>query len=379
MTSSLRAGLRTLLLVSLMGSGCEDDRDADGWADTGDNCPDAANANQVDRDGDGLGDACDEDAILRLLLVKVQTPDGLVSQSDAEIVAIAADVDAYYREVSYGNLRLAGVERPNEPLDVVGPVSVPLAYDGFNEFSMLSLADQALLGAGVDRAVYDQTIFVVPDQFGNRAPAGFTSGFANGSDLVWLRAVAMARPGAIGHEIGHNLAPGLDHANLLQCSGPPPYDLVYSGCVPLEYLDPFDAMGWSELRGHMSASKRARVGFLSAANVQEVTASGRYWLSPLETPGSGVKALKIRRYGQEFIHLEYRQPIGYDAVVVGSFAGAAAGVQIRTDHYGPGNTALIQPNGAFSLAPGQGYDAGPFTVTTVWSSEHATLLDVVFD
>ncbi|MCC6954853.1 MAG: thrombospondin type 3 repeat-containing protein [Deltaproteobacteria bacterium] len=35
------------------------DRDADGIADSQDNCPDVANADQLDSDGDGLGDVCD--------------------------------------------------------------------------------------------------------------------------------------------------------------------------------------------------------------------------------------------------------------------------------------------------------------------------------
>jgi hypothetical protein len=45
----------------LSGDGTEADRDGDGVADEDDNCPDIANADQADFDGDGQGDACDPD------------------------------------------------------------------------------------------------------------------------------------------------------------------------------------------------------------------------------------------------------------------------------------------------------------------------------
>jgi hypothetical protein len=365
-----------VLVAALALLGCVD-RDGDGWADDLDNCPDVGNPNQVDGDDDGAGDACDDDRIVRLLLVKVHTPDGVVDASDEDVLAVATDVADYYREVSYGNLRLAGIEHSDQPLDIAGPFSIGLAYTGYNEAQIIGEVDLALLAAEVDRFAYDQTILVVPDGFGNLTPRAFTSGMAMG-DLVWLRGVAIDRPGAIGHEIGHNLPPGLGHANLLQCSGPQPYDANYTGCSAIEYLDPFDAMGWSELRGQMSAHNRERVGFFSAANVLTVTESGRYWLPPIERPFAGVQGIKIRRSASENIHLEYRRPIGYDETSIGFVPGSSDGVQIRTTYFGSGSTALIRPNGAFSLAPGKTYDAGTFAITTLWSVDSATMIEVQF-
>ena len=43
-----------------------DDLDSDGVLDVSDNCPNTANADQKDADGDGVGDACD-DAVLDAL------------------------------------------------------------------------------------------------------------------------------------------------------------------------------------------------------------------------------------------------------------------------------------------------------------------------
>ncbi|MBU2498691.1 MAG: thrombospondin type 3 repeat-containing protein [Proteobacteria bacterium] len=44
-----------------LGDACDDDNDNDGVSDNEDNCVSVANSSQADTDGDGKGDACDED------------------------------------------------------------------------------------------------------------------------------------------------------------------------------------------------------------------------------------------------------------------------------------------------------------------------------
>jgi MYXO-CTERM domain-containing protein len=62
-----------------------DDYDDDGWEDNSDNCPFAANADQVDGDGDGRGDSCDNCA--------GASNDGQID-SDGDGLGDACDLDA---------------------------------------------------------------------------------------------------------------------------------------------------------------------------------------------------------------------------------------------------------------------------------------------
>jgi len=79
-----------------------EDKDADGIADTNDNCPGLYNPEQADRDEDGIGDRCDEN-------------DVLFSNSATSMQNIALDDDGYIYGTGAGKLWKYDPFKPDDP------------------------------------------------------------------------------------------------------------------------------------------------------------------------------------------------------------------------------------------------------------------------
>src|SRR6266576_2509510 len=91
----------------------------------------------------------------------------------------------------------------------------------------------------------------------------------------------------ITHEMGHNF--GLLHAGGLDCGSVP----IGGACVASEYGDPFDTMG-NQRSMHFTAQQKRKLNWISAATVATHSAgSVTYSLSPIESPGGSVYAIKI--------------------------------------------------------------------------------------
>src|SRR5262249_35189918 len=112
----------------------------------------------------------------------------------------------------------------------------------------------------------------------------------------------------VGHEQGHNF--GENHSKATVCD--------QSGCSTVEYGDDRDIMGMSGVIGHMNAYQKERVGWLNyktAPGVQEVTATGDYWIDAYETLG-GTKALKIwNPKTNGYYYVESRTKASFDSGV----------------------------------------------------------------
>ncbi|MBU1103838.1 MAG: hypothetical protein KJ600_04750 [Nanoarchaeota archaeon] len=240
----------------------------------------------------------------------------------------------WIREVSFNKTWLSG--------NVYGWYSVP--YDGCNFVSnAIAAADSDIYYPDIDRLIIMA--------LGGCGVSGFSTLGDTEIDTddgqVTLSWNALIGPpfnnGVCAHEFGHGM--GLRHANILSCGN----ETISDECMSLEYFDIFDTMGWAWYNQHFNAYYKEKIGWLESNNVQEITSPGTYVIEPLEVPGDGVKALKIPigeglYQGFDF-YLEYRRPIGYDALVGDGFEGTIFdGVFVRLVRnltWNGGNTHLL--------------------------------------
>jgi hypothetical protein len=213
------------------------------------------------------------------------------------------EVNNYYKENSYNKISITGV--------VKGWYVIPTTIKS-NYSIVRDLAIQAA-DADVYFPDYKRLIIIAP-MVGQPHPA-----YAIGDQVVTTAdgpvtlSTAWITPpnfgwGTVAHEYGHML--GLPHANFMSCSHTPATTFCYGN---EEYGDIYDIMGYN--RGHFNAAFKEQLGWFSAANVLNVISNGTYTLKSYETAANDLKTLKIQRGANDYLQLEYRQPLGFDAAL----------------------------------------------------------------
>lgn len=229
-------------------------------------------------------------------------------------------VSDFYWEASYQKAFLSG--------DTFGWFTIPVSTTQCTWDKVASEGNLAATAAGANLSSYTTFIYLFPTASGCIDGGGGDIG-PNGEHRVFINGAAGFTEQMISHELGHQF--GLQHSDGLDCD----VSALGNVCVQRGYADTADTMGG---HGHFNAFQKERLGWLNAAGappITTVTASGRYAIERYETPGTGAKALKILKSvnptnGQKtWYYLEYRQPIGFDAVLAG-LGNLTTGVQVRT-------------------------------------------------
>lgn len=254
--------------------------------------------------------------------------------------ASSDSVAAYYLEQSYGKMTYAG--------DVFGWYTIGESDTPCNQDVWAASARSMAQAAKVKLRSYDQVVYIFP-----RAAACQWVGYATvpGSE-AWLNGTINRQK--IAHELGHNL--GSAHASSALCQENGRWVPMGGLCTVGEYGDPFDPMG-NGLH-HMSAARKAAMGWLPAANVAVASSSGVYTIAAQESLASAPQLLSVPYGGGGYwLCIEYRKPFPlFDA-----FSPAdpvVNGVTIRVCPPGGGPSFLLDADTASlglldsSLKPG---------------------------
>jgi uncharacterized protein (TIGR03437 family) len=231
-----------------------------------------------------------------------------------------SSIDKFWREVSYGKASATG--------KVFGPLtlsqSLPCYQDlvgnsGFSKDPIISSADAVIDLTGYNRIVVIDQLndSTCPAAYSTLGCADLTSplhGAFKASEATFHYSASMTDTGweyLFAHELGHSL--GINHATTLQY-GSVPLGAPGDPATFVEYGDPFSVMSGGN-NGHYAAPHKYQLGWFSNANVQTVEAPGTFVLQPFESTTNGVQALRVKRGSaiEQYLWVEYRQPIGYDA------------------------------------------------------------------
>lgn len=285
-----------------------------------------------------LSHASHDQRMDRVLVAMVRFDDREPFTREAVQKIILDDTFRYFREGSYGKLRLTG-----EVLDW-RQVEVKERCDTDE------LKDRAIeaIDDDVDFRKYGRLVIVFPSSgcdYGGMGTVGAWH-IKTGEGILkysisWLPGLPSLR--VTTHELGHNL--GLNHASLLDCEGET-LNADTSKCGDLEYADPYDAMGSASPR-HFSAYHKRQLDWISEEQFPRVPRKDgvyTYRLSPLETKG-GIKGVRVpispkdggveaEGLRSEFV-IEFRQPIGFDEGLFGNrddYDGALVHIPLKTKH-----------------------------------------------
>lgn len=253
-------------------------------------------------------------------------------------------INSYYQEVSYNKISVTGT--------VIGPYAINIPRSLGCGYEAVWNATIAAVDSVVNFTQYQHLVVVAP--FSNCSFSGIAT-LGKPSIVTLDGPVNISESYITGnnfqtatHEFGHQL--GNHHARFLFC-GYTSFgsDGWSTGCSLSEYGDGADVLGSSEFMGQFNVGHKNSLGWLSPTNILTPTPTSDLGpscvqnslvnsvrtvtctIEPIETclpgiacrPGdpvpTGLKAIRLNRAenSDHFLSIEYRQPLGFDAIFVG--------------------------------------------------------------
>jgi hypothetical protein len=249
-----------------------------------------------------------------------------ITQAAAESLVLG-QVNGYYQENSAGQTWLAGKSFPW--------VTIALSSTVCDYSALATQAVAAVKAAGGNPDSYARKVLLFPKNACGWAGLGNLGG---GATNAWLNGRFTLQ--VASHEFGHNL--GLQHAHALNCDTG-----VFGGtCSTIEYGDVADTLG-NIASAHVSPFAKERLGWLNdgiSPPIATASTAGRYAIEAYSSASVGTKALKIPRgtdgSGRKlWYYVEYRQPIGNDAVLTSG--NLTHGLVVRTATEGDDNSSML--------------------------------------
>ncbi len=288
---------------------------------------------------------------LVLLFNFQNTPAPTLTVTQAQ--AVMNQVKAYYQENSYSQIDIKSVLDAGQAADVRGWYNIPVDQTCGSSTMINALLNAA--NAEVNYNDYGRLVLAAPFGGGGCATWEGISTLGkvtvNSPDGDVEMSVSSVKPEffdqyVVGHELGHGL--GNNHAQFYDCGK---VSVADSDCFRVEYGDYYDIMGIATQGGHFNAMHKENLGWLSATNLQTVVTNGSYVLYPMSTTTSNLKAIKIPRSAQDYIYVEFRQPIGQDTGIGGVSTEVFTGALLHVGFVGDLNySELIDPTPPGSLA-----------------------------
>ncbi|MCH8993246.1 MAG: hypothetical protein IIA44_16020, partial [Acidobacteria bacterium] len=270
-----------------------------------------------------------------------------VSQVEARMLDPIYSADQWWQENSYGKTWATG--------DVFGWITLPMdrgcPTGAPGQWRTLTIA---ALDGMTDLTQYNRLYILIPGAggcgwggLGTLGSQTFSTSNGNWTTTTsWTRSEyfneSLHNPSravfVTVHEFGHNFA--RHHSEAIRWDAGRslgPFDCEGCESTVTAYGDRFCSLGGSWNPGHFSAMHKLKLFWFEPENVVDVTRSGVYEIDPYAISSTDPKVLRIHRgYGpvighDEYILVEWRQPIGYDTEINYSTGNAYDGVTLHYD------------------------------------------------